>query len=451
MVKTMNPPKLKPEQAKRVVIVGAGAGGLTVAYRLQQRGHEVTVLERGSEVGGLAAGFRFGSTILDRFYRHLFTSDTAILRLIREMGMGDSLHWHESSVGIYYQKRHYPFSKPQHLLGFTPISWWGRLRFGLGFLRMKLQKDWRELESIRAEDYIIRTMGPEAYRVIWEPLLRSKFGASYREVSAVWFWGKIQLRGGTRDETGTKEKLGYLWGGFAPLFERVAERIRQQGGRVQTKTPVERIEPLSGGGFAVITDRERIQTDAVVCSAAPAVLKGICPVLDSHDVHALERIVYQGSIVVVLPLRKPLDSFYWVNVNDESFPFVAVINQRRMIDDPAYDPYYPVYLSRYLSTSDPLYTMSANELVPYFTREFLRMFPEAQLDEKLPGWRWKAAYTQPVIPCHYSQLIPPYEMSIPGLFLSCMAQIYPEDRGMNYAVDCGERLVNWWYNERNAT
>ncbi len=442
-----DPPHVSPAEAKRVAVIGAGAGGLAIAYRLQQRGHDVLVLESGPEVSGLAGGFKFGSTVLDRFYRHLFTSDRAILGLIDEMGFGDQLRWLESSVGVYHSGKVYPFSKPQHLLGFAPLSLWGRFRFGLGFLRMKFEKDWRKLEQYRAEDYIIRTMGEPAYRVIWEPLLRSKFGEDYADVSAAWFWGKIQLRGGTRDESGSKEKLGYLWGGFAQLFERVAATIEENTGVILTKMPVQRIEPQPGGGFELICPENTFSADAVVCSAAPPVLASLCPAFDDGARSRLNQFDYQGSIVVVLPLREPLDSDYWINVNDPSFPFVAVINQRRMIDDPAYDPYHPVYLSRYLSTSDPLYSMPANELVPYFTKEFLRMFPKACLDDKVPGWRWKAAYTQPVVRCNYSRILPPFETEIPGLFLSSMAQIYPEDRGMNYAVDCGENFVRWWYEE----
>ena len=439
--------KKTPDRAKRVTVIGAGAGGLAIARRLQQRGHETAVLERGPEVGGLAAGFRFGSTILDRFYRHMFTSDAAIIRFIEEMGLKDSLRWLDSSVGIYHGGRQYAFSQPQHLLGFSPMSLWGRFRFGLGFLRMKFENDWRKLERFRCEDYIIRMMGANAYRVVWEPLLRSKFGKDYRDVSAAWFWGKIKLRGGTRDESGRKEKLGYLWGGFAQLFERAAQEIESQGGQVLTNMCVQKIEPKSGGGFLIHHGDGTHETDAVVCTAAPAILSELCPALGEGERTALTGLNYQGSIVVVLPLLEPLESFYWLNVNDPSYPFVAVINQRKMVDDPDYAPHYPVYLSRYLSTDDPLYSMPANELVPLFTKEFLRMFPKARLDPKRPGWRWKARYTQPVVPCGYSETAPPFETGLPGLFLSSMAQIYPEDRGMNYAIDCGERFVKWWHNE----
>jgi hypothetical protein len=53
---------------------------------------------------------------------------------------------------------------------------------------------------------------------------------------------------------------------------------------------------------------------------------------------------------------------------------------------------------------------------------------------------WRARYAQPVVGRHYSQLIPGVETPIRGLYLSTMAQVYPEDRGTNYAIRDGRRV-----------
>jgi hypothetical protein len=57
-------------------------------------------------------------------------------------------------------------------------------------------------------------------------------------------------------------------------------------------------------------------------------------------------------------------------------------------------------------------------------------------------WAWRERYTQPVIGLHYSELKPPFKTPVDGLWLSCMAQVYPEDRGMNYALVFGQRTAN---------
>src|SRR5579862_9690852 len=84
-------------------ILGGGVLGLTAALRLAERGHAVTVFEREADPGGLAAGFRVAQRTLpsgetedvwlEKFYHHLFKSDTAAIALIGELGLSDRLEW----------------------------------------------------------------------------------------------------------------------------------------------------------------------------------------------------------------------------------------------------------------------------------------------------------------------------------------------------------------------
>ena len=73
----------------RVGIIGAGAAGLAAAYELGKHGHEAVVYERAPFLGGQASTFDVGGARLERGYHHLFTSDTDIVELIHEIGLGD--------------------------------------------------------------------------------------------------------------------------------------------------------------------------------------------------------------------------------------------------------------------------------------------------------------------------------------------------------------------------
>ena len=73
---------------KTVAIIGAGVGGMAAAYDLVKSGKQVTIFEKESTPGGLAAGFREEGWdwSLEKFYHHWFSSDHFILDLIEEMG-----------------------------------------------------------------------------------------------------------------------------------------------------------------------------------------------------------------------------------------------------------------------------------------------------------------------------------------------------------------------------
>ena len=63
--------------APRIGIVGGGVLGTSLALRLAQAGAEVTVIERGPSLGGLAGTMDFGGHQVDRFYHVITPADSA--------------------------------------------------------------------------------------------------------------------------------------------------------------------------------------------------------------------------------------------------------------------------------------------------------------------------------------------------------------------------------------
>src|ERR1700749_4364908 len=108
---------------RKILIVGGGFTGLTAAWRLSMDSNfSITLVERSEQLGGLAAGFLFGNTSLEKTYHHLFLTDTDILNLVEELGLQKELIWCDSSVGIYRDGKIYPFKTALDLLRFTPCS-----------------------------------------------------------------------------------------------------------------------------------------------------------------------------------------------------------------------------------------------------------------------------------------------------------------------------------------
>jgi hypothetical protein len=68
------------------------------------------------------------------------------------------------------------------------------------------------------------------------------------------------------------------------------------------------------------------------------------------------------------------------------------------------------------------------------------MFPAFDRSWVLDHSVWRARFSQPIITLNYSDMIPPSRTSVDGFFIESMAQVYPEDRGTNYAVRNGRRI-----------
>lgn len=422
-----------------MTIVGAGFTGLSAAYELARQGVHVTVLEADSGIGGLAAAFDVAGEKLDRFYHHWFTNDLAVMGLIEELGLEDRVTVSPTNTGVYYANHFFKLSTPWDLLNFTPLTFADRIRLGLLALRARRVKDWRQLEGKTAHEWLRELGGENVYRVVWQPLLTGKFGPYAQEVSAVWFWNKLKLRGGSRGRGG-EERLAYFKGGFIGLAEALAARVCALGGRIELNAPVTSVEH-TGGEWRTTTAAGVVSSERVILTTAlplaADMVRGWAP---PEFLRSLQRIQYIGNVCLVLELDRSLSSTYWLNVNEPSFPFVGVIEHTNFERPETYGGRHIVYLSKYLPTSDPLYAMDADGLLDYALPFLQTMFPKLERGWIQAHHLWRSPWSQPIVEKHYASLIPPEDAQPEGLHICSMAQIYPEDRGTNYAIRAGRAL-----------
>lgn len=432
-----------------VTIVGAGFTGLSVAYELAKNGIRVTVLEASDSIGGLAAAFNVGGTKLDRFYHHWFTNDTEVMNLISELGVDAQVEINPTNTGVYYANNFFKLSTPWDLLNFKPLGIVDRVRLGLLALRARRVQDWMALESKTAEQWLRELGGDAVYRIVWQPLLKGKFGPYAEDISAVWFWNKLKLRGGSRGSSG-EERLAYYKGGFVALAEALVSQIKKLGGEIVCNAPVSGVEHVNGKWVAILPDSTVSSDRIVITTALPLVADMIRGWASKTYIASLERIKYIGNTCLVLELDRPLSKTYWLNVNDPDFPFVGVIEHTNFESSATYDGKHIVYLSKYLPHTDRLYAMNADELLEFSLPYLNRMFPEFKREWVLSHHLWKARWSQPVVEKHYSKLIPSENGPQDGLYICSMAQIYPEDRGTNYAIRQGRSIGRKIYKEMNG-
>lgn len=423
----------------QIAVVGGGLTGMTAAHDLAQAGHAVTLFERDAILGGLAGSFEVGGTSLERFYHHIFTSDRSVLDLIEDLGLGGRMEWRATTTS-YYADRIYRLSTPIDVLRFRPLPFLDRMRFGLLVFQARFVGDWRPLEEMTAQEWLTRLSGRRVYEQVWAAMLRGKFGDRAEEISAVWIWNKVKLRGGSRGKSG-QERLGYLEGGFGLMVEGLEAKLTDMGVMVRKGTPVETVEPLDAGGFAVHVGNDLSRFDQVLVTTAPTLLADMAPSLPEGYRHQLHSIEYMANVCCVLELDRSLGQVYWLNISDNSIPFVGLVEHTNIQSPQSYGGSHLVYLTRYCDPEDAYYRMGDDELVRAYLPHVRRIYPHFRPEWVRRSHVWRERFAQPVIAKHYSRLRPDFATPQPGLWLGCMAQIYPEDRGMNYAVRYGHLVA----------
>lgn len=434
------------EDRQTVGIIGGGVAGLTAAYRLLQKGHRVQVYEAGPQLGGLVRTFAIGDEPIECFYHHLFTTDTACVRLIEELGLGDRMTWRPSSVGIFYNGRIYPFVTPMDLLRFKPVGLIDRVRLGLMGLYLRRQKDGARYENITAKEWVRRFAGQRNLDVVWGPLLRGKFGDLGDELVMTWLWNKIHLRFASRGAgPSQREVLGYLLGSFGAWIEALIERVRDLGGELHAGAPVQRIVVEDGRATALELGGEDARTapvDAVVCTVANKIFRRIAPPLPDDYAEKLEGVPYQDALCLVLALKRPLSGTYWLNINDRSMPFLAIVEHTNFIEPERYGGQHVVYVSNYLDKQSPLLRMNVEEIMELYMPHLKRLNPGFDESWIYGRWLFHGLDAQPVFTVGASSRIPDHRTPVSGLYLANMSQIYPQDRGQNYSIILGETIAD---------
>ncbi|MCP4544439.1 MAG: NAD(P)/FAD-dependent oxidoreductase [Chloroflexi bacterium] len=432
-------------------IIGAGITGLTAAYDLTKQGHDVTVYEARPYAGGLAAGFHDArwEWHLDRFYHHWFASDDDVISLIEELGARDRLFFPRPTTSIYYQGKLYPMDSPVPLLKFipisalhrairvlqfTPLSLIGRLRAGLMGIYLVLTRNWHALESITADEWMRQKVGERVYDVMWKPLLISKFGeAHYRDVNMAWMWARLHKR---------TAALGYFSGGFQGFVDLLVEQVQAQGGVVRLNNHVRCVRPTDEH-ICLELGTGDVAHDRVIATCSPRMLRERTPDFPSDYAASLDNLKSMGAVVLVLALKHRLtDGQYWINLpKGKNIPFMGLVEHTNYISREHYGGDHLVYCGDYLPPDHPYFDYDKEQLLETYLPGLTKINPDFEPNWVRASWMFTEKYAQPVPPLDHSRNIPPLKTPIPGLWMANMSQVYPWDRGTNYAVEMGRRVA----------
>lgn len=345
----------------------------------------------------------------------------------------------DSKVGLYRDGRVYDFVTPIDLLRFRPLGIIDRVRLGLVSLYLRRYENWRALEGVMARDWVVKYGGKRSYDAIWGPMLKNKFGSYSDKVGMVWLWGKLHLRLSSRQ--GEKERLGYMCGSFGLLIDALRDRIVAAGGEIYTSTPVDKVDVENGRASGIEAGGRVHPCDAVIAAVPSDVFLGIAPGLPPEYASKVMSAKYLGAVVLVLTLNRSMSRFYWMNISDADFPFVAVIEHTNFVDPSAYGGRHVVYISNYLPTDSRMYSMSVEQLLSEYWPHIKEIAPDFNVGWIVDKEVFRAEAAQPIIGTNYSSRIPEHATPVGGLFLANSTQIYPEDRGMNYSVRLGRDVA----------
>jgi protoporphyrinogen oxidase len=421
----------------KIGIIGAGFTGLTAALELLKGGHEVIIFEKDSAPGGLAIGYKEKAWewSLEYHYHHWFTNDDHILGLAQEIGYEVIIKRPKTSVRIDHVS--YQLDSPIAWLTFPRLNIFERVRMAAVFaILFRFNPFWRPLEKFKIIDVLPKLIGQKAYKIIWEPQLLNKYGSYISEISLVWFWARIIKR---------TPSLAYPNGGFLAFAEYVAAKVLEKKGQIlygaeviaihDDSTATVTIQNKSGKKTTYELDR------VIVTLPTPHFLK-VTPQLPDTYREKMKKLRGIGATNMVIRLKEQFmqDNTYWLSICDTKAQIMVIVEHTNFMDKKHYNNEHILYVGNYMPITDERFAMDKEKLLALYNPFLEKINPSYK--KSIIGYEvFRSPFAQPLVPINYSKIIPPLETPLQHVFLANIQQVYPWDRGTNYAVELGKNVA----------
>lgn len=417
----------------KIAVIGAGITGLSSAYELGKKGHEVVVFERSQYPGGLGSCIKVKNNYLERYYHHIFISHSHIKEIAEELGIENKLKFYKAKTGIYSGNKIYPFSSPLNLFKFVPLSFIDRLRCGIMLVFFKLLPfPLQSFDRIPAQKWIKKYAGEKVYEKIWGPLLEGKFSKFANKISALWLWGRIR---------GRSFQLGYFDGSVKILFDKFIKEIEKRKGIVKLGAEIIEIKENKNGVLIKEKNAEYKFDKAIITTVSPIanllIKEGFSEGFRSH----LNSVDHLGAICLILELKHPIQSQYWLNICDKKLPVLIMIEHTNMIDKKHYGGRSIVYLANYLHRNDIRFKISDEEVLKQYTSILKKMNKNYTNSWILKSYVSRIPRAQTIFKTGSLKKLPPIQLPSSNLYMVNIDQMYPYDRDLNQGVKLGKKVT----------
>lgn len=291
-----------------VVVLGGGLSGVATAYTLARAGvRDITVIESGAYLGGLAGSFEREGRFYPLGYHHILHRDRTLLFFLDLIGALRQVRWRRIRMLFRIGGTAYDLGTPGGFLRF-PMSLADKARFVRLMVTAFARSDWTAWEDRSAADLVDHYAGPGVRAAIFDRLTRLKFDLSCDEVNGAWLGARLHHREGSAP-------LGYIpstnW--TAVLCDGVTRLLTESGVRVRLGTRITRLHTAQGKvTHAETGNGDRVGGDLFVSTVPTEVYLGL---ISEDRSRALADIRYSALLSVVCATRQAVPTHaYWINL-----------------------------------------------------------------------------------------------------------------------------------------
>ncbi|PJE61298.1 hypothetical protein COU87_05330, partial [Candidatus Roizmanbacteria bacterium CG10_big_fil_rev_8_21_14_0_10_39_12] len=427
------------EQNKKILILGGGIAGLSVAWRLVEEGYTIEIFEREAEVGGLSRTINYKNFLFD-YSAHRFNSDNPdILKRFKQLIGKNLLVVHKKSL-IYHWGKYIEYppkvweivqTMPSKLLILSCIEFvitrvyrlfkapktnsfsdWTRFRFGktlsLHLNEKYAKKLWKKSPHLLSGDWAYQRIG--SFKII-DFVIAIFANKSYNKV----------FKASDPDS----DVFYYPSRGIGLFPKKISEKILNKGGTIRTQAIVNKIDTIkSGYQVSYLTpDGSRKSTGTHIVSTIPLdlLVKSFNPKMSKQVIHASKSLDYLAVIIVnILINRAKVTNVSWIYYPSEKILFNYIMEFKNWSKKMAPKNQTALNINITCRIGDEIWKMTDAEITERVIQD-LENVKIITNDEVFDSFVHRLPYAYPVYDLNYqknTQLIRSYIDTFPNFFLS---------------------------------
>ena len=374
-----------------LIIIGAGPAGLTAAYQLSESNKKVLVLEKKSQVGGLAETKVFGPHRYDIGPHRFFTKNKEVYELFLEM-LGNDAVSVDRKTRILFNNSYfdYPLTPLNALFGLG-VSESVVIGFSYLFARVKSYLGISKINNF--EDWVVDRFGKKLFNNFFKNYTEKVWGINCKDIGSDWAAQRIK---GLSLSTAIKfalfpnskkrpktlvDKFYYPRLGAGMLWEKFEEHITNKGIEVIKNKKVISIKKTEDIFSIIYEDCERnkitVETKNVFFSNP---LLEFISIYDSNVpqsvIDSAKSLNYRNHISVHITIDKKLFDDNWIYIHSPNLDMARIADFTNFSDDMSEVGTYPLTLEYFCFEDDDIWNKQNKDIIDFALNELRNIFDD---------------------------------------------------------------------------
>ena len=374
-----------------LIIIGAGPAGLTAAYQLSESNKKVLVLEKKSQVGGLAETKVFGSYRYDIGPHRFFTKNKEVYELFLEM-LGNDAVSVDRKTRILFNNSYfdYPLTPLNALFGLG-LSESVVIGFSYLFARVKSYLGISKINNF--EDWVVDRFGKKLFNNFFKNYTEKVWGINCKDIGSDWAAQRIK---GLSLSTAIKfalfpnskkrpktlvDKFYYPRLGAGMLWEKFEEHVTNKGIEVIKNKKVTAVKKAEDSFSIIYEDSERnkitVETKNVFFSNP---LLEFISIYDSDVpqsvIDSAKSLNYRNHISVHITIDKKLFDDNWIYIHSPELDMARISDFTNFSDDMSEAGTYPLTLEYFCFEDDDIWNKQNKDIIDFALNELRNIFDD---------------------------------------------------------------------------